>query len=47
VDPLTLPRKVTMDQSRQAWFVIRRGSPMDPKLQSAHNLFYLLSSLIR
>lgn len=47
IDPRRLPKKVTMEQSKLAWFMIRKDKAMSPELESANNLFYILSSLIR
>jgi len=47
VDPRQFPKKVTRDQGGLTWFMIRKDRPRDPSLASAHNLFYLLTSLIK
>jgi hypothetical protein len=47
VDPREFPKKVTRDQGGLTWFMIRKDKPRDPSLASAHNLFFLLTSLIK
>jgi hypothetical protein len=47
VQPAHLPRKVTMDQSKFSWFMIRRTSAQDPALASAQSLFFLLTSMLQ
>ena len=47
VDPRRFPKKVTRDQAGMTWFMIRKDKPRDPSLASAHNLFFLLTSLIK
>lgn len=47
VDPRRFPKKVTRDQGGLTWFMIRKDRPRDPSLASAHNLFFLLTSLIK
>lgn len=47
INPNTLLKKVTMDQGKQSWFIIRRDTPLHSNLLSAHNLFYFLTSLIK
>ncbi|HEX7721751.1 MAG TPA: hypothetical protein VF397_06305 [Pyrinomonadaceae bacterium] len=47
VDPRKLPKKVTRDQGGLTWLMIRKNSPRDPSEASAHNLFFLLTSLIK
>jgi hypothetical protein len=46
-DPRRFPKKVTRDQAGLTWFMIRKDQPREPSLSSAHNLFFLLTSLIK
>ncbi|MEJ2406270.1 MAG: hypothetical protein P8171_18610 [Candidatus Thiodiazotropha sp.] len=47
VDPRRFPKKVTRDQGGMTWFMICKDKPRDLLLASAHNLFFLLTSLIK
>lgn len=47
VDPRMFFKKVTMEQSKLAWFMIRKNKAISPELQSANDLFFILSALIQ